>query len=375
MAETHNRRSIFYVIAVMASLAVFVFIAMGIFLPLVKINGGESITVYNVVKEIVDFFKNIKDATFDKVVAIVSLVRSIIVISLALALLVRVILCFFKFIGKNLKNLFTANDYYGEDMISVCVQVAIFSMMMYAYYPSWHYDIGLAFMNLAALLGIIIVAFLRVVEGLKSDRPGKAFIHAVLMFGVAVLIFVTISIGMHSPVANAAGGQRIAMVDELTNYFTRVFSDFSKDVIVALIMQIVALFLFFDAFKCMGSGLQYSLGCVKKSRWLKKQHKQKEYHFKTFLSTLLGLAFLVGAIILVIIKSEEAYGVKYVIGRTGIVSIILLSLALILIIVAKYVKPKENTYEKAEAKEELAELKEEEAVQQKIEELKKEQEN
>ncbi len=375
MAETHNRRSIFYVIAVMASLAVFVFIAMGIFLPLVKVNGGESITIYNVVKEIVDFFKNIKDATFDKVVAIVSLVRSIIVISLALALLVRVILCFFKFIGKNIKNLFTANDYYGEDMISVCVQVAIFSMMMYAYYPSWDYDIGLAFMNIAALLGIIIVAFLRVIEGLKSDTPGKAFIHAILMFGVAVLIFVTISVGMHSPVANAAGGPRIAMIDELTNYFTRVFSDFSKDVIVALIMQIVALFLFFDAFKCMGSGVQYSLGCVKKSRWLKKQHKQKEYHFKTFLSTLLGLAFLVGAIILVIIKSEEAYGVKYVMGRTGIVSIILLSLALILIIIAKYVKPKENTYEKAEAKEELAEQKEEEAVQQKIEELKKEQEN
>ena len=376
MAETRNRRSIFYVISVMASLAVFVFIAIGIFLPLVKVNGGESITVYNVVKEIIDFFKNIKDATIDKVIAIVSLVRSIIVISLALALLVKLIICFFKFIGKNLKNLFTANDYFGEDMISVCVQVAIFSMMLYAYYPSWDYDIGLAFMNLAALLGIVIVSFLRIVEGLKSDHPGRAFLHALFMFGAALFIFVTISIGMHSPVANVNGGPRVAMVDEFTNYFTRAFSNFSKDSIVALIMQIVALFLFFDAFKCMGSGVQYSLGCVKKSRFLKRQHKQKEYHFRAILSCLLGLAFLAGAIILVILKSEEAYGVKYTVGRTGIVSGVLLALAIFFIIVAKYIKPKVNTYEKAEFKEELAEQKEEEAVQQKIEEIKQqEQEN
>lgn len=374
MAETRNRKSIFYVIAVMASLAVFVFIGMGIFLPLVKINGGESITIYNVVKEIIDFFKNIKDATIDKVVAIVSLIRSIIVISLALALLVRLIICFFKFLGKNLKNLFTANDYFGEDMISICVQVAIFSMMMYAYYPSWDYDIGMSFMNIAALLGIVIVSFLRIIEGLKSDQPLRAFFHSLFMFGAAVLIFVTISVGMHSPVANVAGGPRVAMIDEFTNYFTRVFSNFSKEVIIALIMQIVALFLFFDSFKCMGSGVQYALGCVKKSRLLKKQHKQKEYHFRAILATLLGLAFLVGAIVLVIIKSKEAYGVEYTIGRTGIVSIILLSVSILFIIIAKYIKPKVNTYEKAEYKEELAEQKEEEAVQKKIEEI-KQQEN
>ena len=373
MLETRNRRSIFYVIAVMASLAVFVFVAMGIFLPLVKINGGESITVYNVVKEIVDFFKNIKDATIDKVVTIVSLVRSVIVISMALALLVRVIFCFLKFVGKNLKNLFTANDYYGEDMISICIQVALFSMTMYAYYPSWDYDIGLAFMCIAALIGIVIVSLLRIIEGLKSDHPTQAFFHALFMFGAAVLIFVTIQVGMHSPVARVEGGPRVAMVNELTTYFTKVFSDFSKDAIVALIMQFVALFLFFHSFSSMGMAVQYSLGCVRKSHFLKKQHKQKEYHFRAIFRTALGLAFFVVAIILVISKSEEAYGVKYEMGRTGVVSIILLATSIILIIVAKRIKPRVNTYEKAEMKEEIEEQKQEEAIQMRAEEIRHEQ--
>ena len=375
METTKNRRSIFYVIAVMASLAVFVFVGIGLFLPLVKVSGGESISVYYVVKEIIEFFKNIKDATIDKVLAIVSLIRSVIVISLALALLVRLIICFIKFLGKNLKNLFTANDYFGEDMVSICIQVAIFSMMMYAYYPSWDYDIGLAFMNIAALVGIVIVALLRVIEGIKSDNRLKGAFHALFMFGAALFVFITISIGMHSPLANVDGGPRIAMVNEFTNYFTRVFTHFSKEVIFAVILQIVALFFFFNSFKLMGDGAQFALGCVRKSRHLKRQHKQKEYHFRAILYVLLGLAFFTGAIVLVIIKSEEAYGVKYTIGRTGIVSIILLALSILFVVIAKIIRPKVNTYERAEAKEEIALQKEEEAVQKRVAEIKQEQEN
>lgn len=373
MAETRNRRSIFYVIAVMASLAVFVFVGIGIFLPLVKINGGESINVYGVVSEIINFFKNIKDATIDKVVAIVSLIRSVVVISLAIALLVRLIICFIKFFGKNIRNLFSANDYFGEDMISICVQVAVFSMMLYAYYPSWDYDIGLAFMNIAALIGILIVGLLRVIEGLKSDHPGKAFFHALFMLGAAVFIFVAISIAMHSPIAKVGGGPRVAIVDEFTNYVSRVVTAFSKEVILALIMQVVAIYLFFSSFKFMGDGVQYSLGCVKKSRRIKKEHKQKEYHFRTILHTLLGLGFFAGAIVLVIVKSQEAYGVSYTIGHTGIVSIIFLVVAIIFVTIAWIIKPKANTYEKAEAKEEIAEKKDEEALQRKIEEIKQNQ--
>lgn len=375
MAETTNRRSYFYAISILLSLAVFGFIGVGLFLPLVKINGGDSISIYGVVKEIIDFFKNIKDATIDKVLAIVSLIRSIVVISMALALLVRLIICFFKFLGKNFKYLFKSNDYFGEDMISICVQVAVFSMMMYAYYPSWDYEIGMSFMNIAALVGIVIVSFLRVVEGLKSDHPGRAFFHALFMFGAAFFVFIAIEVGMHSPVKNVAGGPRVAMVNEFTTYFTNVFSNFSTDVLVALIMQIVALFLFFDAFKCLGSGVQYALGCVRKSHFLKKQHKQKEYHFRAILSFLIGLVFFVGAIVLVIIKSEEAYGVKYTIGRTGIVSIVCIVLAIVFVIIAKYIKPKVNTYEKAEHKEEIEEQKMEEAVQKRAEEIKQEQQN
>lgn len=375
MAEIRNRRSIFYVIAVGASLAVFAFAAIGLFLPLVKINGGESISVYNTVKEIIDFFVNIKSATIDKALAIAGLIRSAIVISLAVTLLVRIIFCFLKFVAKNLRNVISANDYYGEDMISICVQIALFSMMMYAYYPSWDYDIGLAFMNLAALLGIIIVSLLRIIEGLKSDNPGRGLFHALFMFGAAIFIFVTVSIGMHSPVSIVGGGSRVAMVDELTNYFTHIFSNLSDDVIGAVICQAIALFLFFDAFKCMGTAVQYSLGCVKKSRRLKHKHIQKEYHFRAILRTLMGIAFLAGAIVLVVAKSEEAYGVKYTIGRTGIVSFVLLSVSVIFIIIAKRIRPKVNTYEKAEYKEELAEQKEEEAVQKKIQEIKQQQEN
>lgn len=372
MAETRNRHSIFYVIAVMASLAVFVFVGMGIFLPLVKINGGESINVYAVVSEIIDFFKNIKDATIDRVVAIVSLVRSVIVISLALSLLVRVIICFFKFLGKNLKNLFTANDYYGEDMISICIQVAIFSMMMYAYYPSWDYEIGLAFMNIAALVGILIVSLLRLVEGLKSDHPGKGALHALFMLGAAVAVFVTISVAMHSPVANVSGGPRVAMVDEFTNYISRVVTNFSKEVILALVLQVVAIFLFFSSFRLMGNAVQYGLGCVKKSHRAKKQHKQKEYHFRTIFNTLLGLAFFAGAIVLVMTKSQEAYGVNYTIGRTGIVGIVLLVISIFFVTIAWFIKPTVNTYEKAEMKQEIAEQKEEEDLQKRIQEIKQE---
>ena len=373
MAETRNRRSIFYPIAVILSLAVFAFIAIGLFLPLVKVNGGDSISIYNVVKEIVDFFKNIKDASFDKVLAIVSLVRSVVVISLAIGLLVRLIICFIKFFGKNIKNLFTANDYFGEDMIFLCVQVAIFSMMMYAYYPSWDYDVGLSFMTIASIAGIVIVSFLRVIEGLKSDQPGKAFIHALFMLLAAISVFTAILVGMHSPVANVAGGPRVSMINEFTTYFTYIFTHFTKEAIIALIMQLVALFLFFASFNRMGNGVHYILGCVKKSRLQKRKHKQKEYHFRAILSILLGLAFFCAAIGLVVAKSEEAYGVKYTIGRTGIVSIILLSVGLIFVVVAKLIKPRVNTYEKAEAKEEIAQQKEDEEVQRRAEEIRKEQ--
>lgn len=348
---SENRNSIFYMIAVGACLAVFGFAAIGLFLPLVKISGGESITVYSTVGGIIDFFKDIKNTTIDKVVAVAGLLRNTIVVSMALALLIRIIFCFIKYVFKNIRNILHPNDFYGEDVASICIQIAFFSMTMYAYYPDWTYDIGLALMSAAAVFGIVIISLLRIVEGLKSDQKMRGFVHALLMFGAAIVFFVTIQIGMHSPVKVDGGTGRVAIVEEFTNYFTRVFTNFSKDVIVAFILEIVALYLFFDAFKCLGNSCMYSLGCVKKPH---KKHVQKEYHFRAILRALMSLAFLAGAIVLVIVKSEEAFGVKYTVGRTGIVSAILIVVGIILIIAAKRVKPKVNTYEKAEQKEENA---------------------
>lgn len=352
---SENRNSIFYPLAVGLSLAVFAFIGIGLFLPLVKINGGESISIFKTVQAIIQFFVDIKNIDIDKIVKIVELVRNTVVTSLALMLLIRLLIGFIKYIVKNFRNIFHPNDFYGEDMISICVEVAFFSMMMYAYFPKWDYDIGLAFMNIAALVGIGIVSFLRVVEGLKSDHPWKGLLHAVLMFGAAIFVFLTISVGMHSPVVVEGTNVRVAIIEEFTTYFTYTFTNFSKESIISFLLMLAALFLIFASFRYLGTVIQYVLGCVTKTRRGRKQHEQKEYHFKAILRLLLGIFFFAGAIIIIILKSPEAFGVKYTIGRTAIVSFILLGISLILIIVAKIIRPEVNTYEKATAKQEAYE--------------------
>ena len=345
---SQNRNSVFYLIAVGASLAVFALAAIGLFLPLVKIDGGESITVYKVVGGIIDFFKNIKEADFDKVLGVIELLRDTVVVGMALALLLKIVLCFIKYVFKNLRNIFHPNDFYGEDVISVSVQVALFSMTLYAYYPSWEYDVGLSLMSVGAVLGIVIVSLLRAIEGLKSDNKVRGFLHALFMFFAAMLFFATIQVGMHSLVAPSGGGPRVALVNEFVSYFTHTFMNFSRDNLIALILMFVALFLIFDAFKCIGTACNYSLGCVRKKH---KKHEQKEYHFRAIARGLMGLGFLAGSVVLIIIKSKEAFGRSYTVGRTGIVSAIFLVVAIVCIIIAKRIRPKVNSYEKAEEKE------------------------
>lgn len=346
-----NRNSVFYLIAIGASLVVFVLATIGLFLPLVTINGSEPISIYSTVLEIIEFFKNIKDATFEKANLIIGLVRSTIVMSMAIMLLVKIILCFIKYCIKNLRNIVHPNDYYGEDMIKVCVQIAVFSMMLYAYFPSWEYDIGLELMTYAGIIGISIVSLLRMIEGLKSDHPWQGFFHSIVMFLAAIFLYTVVLVGMHSPVKPIEVGGRIAIIDEFTSYFTHTFMDFSSVNIVALLIEIAALFLLFSAFANVNASFMYVLGCVKKSKCNAKLHVQKEYHFRAIIRALLALAFFSGSIVFIIIKSGEAFGVEYTVGRTGIVSVILIAVSIILIIIAKRIKPQVNTYEKAEEKE------------------------
>ena len=347
---SENRRSIFYLLAIGVSFAVFATVAIGLFLPLVNV-GGEGITIYQTIHAIIEFFADIQNININKVLKITSLIRNTIVISLAISLLIHLIISFLKFLFKNIRNIVHANDFYGEDLISVCVHVAVFSMTMYAYYPYWDYAAGLTLMTIGAVAGIVIVSLLRLIEGLKSDEKLRGAAHAILMCVAALFLFTTIAAGMHSPVAVEGSTGRIAIVEEFTNYFTNVFLNFSKEVIVALILEIVALSLLFSSFTYLGTSIQFTLGCVKKSRKIRVKHQQKEYHFRAILRALIGLAALAGSIVLIVIKSKEAFGVQFTIGRTGIVSFVLIVAAIILIVIAKIIKPKVNTYDRAEEKE------------------------
>lgn len=354
---SENRNSIFYLIAVGASFFVFVFAGIGLFLPLVTID-GEAVTVYNTVEQIVEFFKDIKNINIDKIIKITKLVRNTIVISLAISLLIRIIISFLKHLVKNLRNVFHPNDFYGEDLISVCIQIAIFSMMMYAYYPKWEYAIGLEFMTIAAVTGIGVVSLLRIVEGLKSDERLKGLGHAILMSLASLSLFTVILVGMHSPVIAVGETARPAIINEFTSYFTYTFTSFSKESIVALICEFIALALLFASFTQIGYAVSFTTGCVRKSRRNRRKHIQKEYHFRAILRSLLGLAFMAGSIAIIIIKSPEAFGRQYTVGRTGIVSGILIVIGIALIVAAKLVKPHINTYERAESKEEAESEKE-----------------
>lgn len=341
---SENKTSVFYSIAAGSSLAVFALAMAGLFLPLVKVN-GETITIYETISQIFAFIRDFRNATIDKALALSGIIRNAVVISVAVSLFFRIIFSFFSYLFKNIRNIIHPNDFYGEDMIRVSLHIAFFTAIMFAYYPEWHYSIGMVLMNIASILGILIVGFLRITEALRSDRPVASFIHAVLMILASALLYSVIFYGMMSPVAVKNGGLRIALVDNVTNYVSNMAVNFTTDLLVAFILEILAVGFIFRSLASMQNSCLCTLGCVPRRFRKRRKHVQREYHLRAIIHAILGLVFFTGGIILAIAKSEEAFGVEYTIGTSGILGIVGLVLAIALVITAKLVRPGLNTYE------------------------------
>lgn len=348
---SENKTSIIYSIAAGSSLVVFVLAMAGLFLPLVKIN-GDTITIYETIKQIFDFIGNIGSATIGDVIILSGIIRNTVVIATAVSLFVRIILSFVSYLLKNIRNLIHPNDFYGEDVVKVSLHIAFFTAVMYAYYPEWHLSIGMALMNIASIAGLVIVAILRIEEALKSDEKGASTLHALFMIIATGLIYCVLFYGMKSPVAIKDSGTRIALVDNITIYASYALLNFSTDAILAFLLEVAAVVVIFRSLRSLDNACFCTLGCVKRGRRQRRKHVQREYHLRAIIHTLIGLVLFAAGIGLAVSKSEQAFGTQYTIGTTGILGIIGLVLAIVFVIFAKITRPGVNTYEKIRDEEE-----------------------